>query len=1581
MQLLHRISTRYDVTLSFQDLFESANIFNMARKIRSAVMVWEDHAGQSHIGSTASSHVAMAGREGEMIKSNLTSPQLNSAKTDNAEPIKISSRELSAFEAYTPRRLSSVPNSPGLPMTRRSTNTSIVSASSVVAAVSHVSVNNDDVNGRVISILRKALGKSDLNVTDDLKNLGFTPRLAADIAVRIKRSLNVAVNVESCGTPMDVVHVVRQAMLDSIATRGWERLTVREGIPEVDEMSDNSASSPIPHSMQTPTRFLTKAQVTPGNVRSIPETVVPMPISPTGAWSPGRGSTIDDSYRTPRTRTGTQSTAGRNVPVSPFSGVGSQAPNVSSALSMNRVVKFSNPDELYPLTPLQSSLYESIPSRGLNLNYPVILRLSGRSGVDVAALQASLNIVSRRHPILRAVLVAGRSTNDIATMKLDMSSSRAVELQTYTLSSKADLNDPFTADSLMSFITSRPFDDVTRRSAYTELPFRAALYACRDAGSHILSIVFNSALVDRVSAHRVAAEVVQVYAEVVTGQLQGEFEDPECMEDPSFVDYATWNANWFQSSPLKTRQIEFWGWKLESIYLGLQLPRIAEESHSRLGGVERRDRVVGHVNLGVSSRMAVHCKVHSVTTSNVLLSALTTLLMRYGAESDVVVAVPVSGRKFDDMDRCIGRFENLVPLRFRLDKGISCSFGDVESVVNRTKIESFENADIPYVLLDEMSTSHASLFEVVFIHNPEIVEYPSLSSTGLEVDELVLQAARPLEADILFTAMDDSLGGLTVSIDFRVDRFPRPAMVAMIKHYERTLEALLTEPEQLVSSFTLLQNDLESLTVQSDIIETISLNQIVPVFRMFEDVAQQYPNKPALMDLTIQPMSFADLNRGANRIARKLRASVDLTIMESKIICLLPRSAGFVMASLAIMKAGAVCVPVDPLAITTSADYVKNLLQQTDSIKIVVESRFRDLVAAVEPSHVLFVDLIGDELSAEDDSNLLIDVGLDAMAYLLCEPGMSGDLRLFARTHQNVVLDGRWHQKTGAAIASDDKVCFTAELSSHLALVEVWAALTSGASLSIFEEGLRGQVDLFMQKMSLLQSTVLFAPTGMWSKYATYNWANSSSLRLVVVYGSGLSAGPWKGCSFAMMSVFAPSPESGICTIYAPQEREIQPPVGNPINSRCIVLDSRKRLIPPMITGELFVAGPGTTPDKYRQHLEPASELVFDQIYSDTAKPTGVLARWTYDGKLEIMGKIGHKAKVDGVMVDLAHVEEVMKLYHDVRDAVVIPLRSSDSLECSLAGYVVPKLGTRVDIDGLSSFLYSKLSHLEVPASFAEVSDGFDYHDSGMVRLSRLPMPMAPYNGQNPPISSAGELMTELEKKLYGIVSSVIGIEEFSVNDNIFHIPGSDQHKCATIISNLRKDLSLPIPMRYLFENPTVRSLSHQIARNQQVLTELSGEVMSSKTASRITLRRDFHTTHLHKAKKLSTGAGRILLQSLGLLFLCIISLVNLAPPIAIIIYLYLTYSPGLALAALPAMYLGWVALSSITMLACKWILIVDRLRASHKAYTAPMKGTPFLNWWFYSLGMKLDRRVVLDTDDFSEFDLITVEEGARIGS
>ncbi|HJP80543.1 MAG TPA: amino acid adenylation domain-containing protein [Pseudonocardiaceae bacterium] len=547
--------------------------------------------------------------------------------------------------------------------------------------------------------------------------------------------------------------------------------------------------------------------------------------------------------------------------------------------------------------------------------------------------------------------------------------------------------------------------------------------------------------------------------------------------------------------------------------------------------------------------------------------------------------------------------------------------------------------------------------------------------------------------------------------------------------------------------------------------------------------------------------TYAELDTRSNRLARYL---IGLGVGPERLVAVvLPRSLEMVAAVLAVSKAGAAYLPIDP---GYPPDRIEFMLTDAAPVAVLATSRTGTGLPAQDRQVVLddpqVIAAVAEHSGgAVGDQDRLAALVPAHPAYVIYTSGSTGRPKGVVVSHQGLASLSAYLIDT-FEIGPESRVGQVASLSFDAAVMELMMSLPAGAALVLPEQRqLAGEV-LADALRGLRASHALVGPASL----AGATPDQLPGLECMMVGGEacpGEVVAEWSS-SRRMFNAYGPTEATVCVTMSGPLSGTDAPPIGKPIwNARTYVLDERLRPVPPGVAGELYLAGPGLARGYLNQAGLTAQRFVACPFGTgERMYRTGDLARWREDGELEYLGRGDQQVQVRGFRIEPGEIEAVLAAQPGVGRAVVVA-REDRPGDQRLVGYVVPAPGSEVDPAGIRAASAKVLPVYMVPAAIV-VLDALPLTVNGKLDRTALPAPTFAAGTGREPTTPAEEILCEL-------FAEVLGVERVGVDDSFFDL-GGHSLLVARLISRVRSVLGVELEIRTVFDHPTVELLAKSLA-------------------------------------------------------------------------------------------------------------------------------------------------------------------------
>lgn len=1016
--------------------------------------------------------------------------------------------------------------------------------------------------------------------------------------------------------------------------------------------------------------------------------------------------------------------------------------------------------------------------------YNVKMALRFRRHVDREALSAALARLVERHPVLRTRYVPGD----------DGRSERVVAADTAVPVRYAEVPAELDWSSVADELLGHSFD------LSAEPPLRAAVLS-DGQGQHILALVIHHIVIDGWSRRLIQRDVDVLYRAALGCPVPDL--PPVAAEYPEFVRQQQASSDGARVA----EHVKYWRAELAG-YEPLVLPLDGVRPPLSSGPC---DQVRLALSAELTSRLRSLALRQRCSPAAAVIAVFQALLARQSGQDDIVIGSALDGRDKQEFAQTVGFFVNTVVLRARFSA--QTTFRQLLTDTSARLLAAFAHQDAPFeqvvaAVRPERTAGRNALFDVAVVHHGGVSEHHDEASAF----ERATWPHVPTPVDLEFgTSFAD--GQLHCSLMYRSDLFRRETARQYLDRVAMLFEAVLADPDTVLAELDLV-TPAEREALLSDWNGADVPYPERTIDQIFGYWASAQPDAPALADESVAK-TYAEAEADANRLARILAEG---GLGRGRVAALvLPRSVALVTAFLAVLKTGGAYLPVDPRlpgrrirqlvresGATVVVAYRESLPELTglENLAIIDEPEFRTLLdqASAKP-----LDL-GEHSAPTPDS----------AAYLLYTSGSTGEPKGVRVPHRGLVNLAEWMDRIfGSEIFS--RVLATTSFSFDMSLIETLIPLLKGGAVVLAADfleipghagtrfglvcGVPSAVEAVLDESAALDVALMLVGG------EAYTPALAKLVRAVV------------GPDAAIMNAYGPTEATIFATAWVDDLREDGAmPIGRPVgNMRAYVLDSRLRLTPPGVTGELFLAGvglahgylgaPGMTAEKF---IANPFGRTGDRMYR-----TGDLARWTCDGQLIFAGRADDQVKIRGYRIELGEVEAVLAGHPDVAQCAVV-LHEDRTAGRQLAAYVVPDTAAGPaawDSAGLRSFVAERLPGYMVPATFSRL-DVLPLSSSGKLDRRALPQPGPEPGGSGRP----GRPRTQREAFLCEAFADVIGTAQDIGPDADFFEVGGHSLLAIRLLGRIREGMNAEITLRDIFQRRTPAALAAVL--NDAVLTD-----------------------------------------------------------------------------------------------------------------------------------------------------------------
>ena len=1050
-----------------------------------------------------------------------------------------------------------------------------------------------------------------------------------------------------------------------------------------------------------------------------------------------------------------------------------------------------NLQDIYPLSPLQEGMLFDAILRQNSQAYFEQLSYRVAGPLDLDRFEAAWNELFKRHDIFRTAFIYEKTKRPLQIVLKE----RRIDFRVEDL---AGLSRP---EQDLRIAGRRQEDRARGFNLATESLVRIIVLKL---GAERFEIIWSHhhILMDGWCVARVQSEFLAIYQASKRGGA------PDLPPVAPYRQYIQWLETRGQESSLGHWQNYLAGYA--------RLATFPKKLSPAPGAAYELRRPALELEKSVADDLALLGREWGVTLNTLVRGAWGILLSRFNRTSDVVFGAVVSGRpaELPAVEQMVGLFINTIPVRARITDGPGRDY------FRRLQEEAIENEPHHYCALSDIQ-ARSGLKQSLFDHLLVFENYPTEGLLPVAENEFAIERAERFEQtnyDLVLVVEPGTT--IRFEIHFNGQVFDHRQISAIAAHLRLLLVSIAARPDAAISELPLLTPGEEKDLLAEVNPAPSPFPRDASVHALFEAQAERTPEAPALIFGEAR-LSYRELNRRAGDVAARLR---ELGVGQGALAGVyLERSAEMVIGFLAILKAGAAYVPLDP---AYPAERIAWMINDARISVLLTTARWREKVPETIP--LLLLDQPFSPEAREPPVDSRDRTGGANLAYVIYTSGSTGKPKGVAVPHRAIV---RLLCHTNyIRIEPGHKVAQASNSSFDAATFEIWGALLGGGCLVGVPREITLGPEEFASFLDEEKIDVLFLTTALFNQVVWARPSAFSGLTFLLFGGERVDPGTvhevlQNGRPKHLLHVYGPTESTTFASFFSVTDvgpEDLTVPIGRPLsNTRLYLLDAQLRPAPVGMPGEIYIGGDGLAWGYLNEPELTARKFIPDPFGGDPGErlyKTGDLARYRPGGDIEFLGRLDGQIKLRGFRIEPEEIETALLECPGIREAAVIVRDAGGDGE--LVGYFTES--QPLAFSTLREHLRGKLPDYLVPGAFARL-EAFPLNPNGKIDRAALP-PLAMIEAAAAGYVAPG---TPTETAVSAIWEEVLGRGRIGLQDNFFDL-GGHSLKATRVVSRIRNQFRLDLPLRVLFEGPTVRELAEHIDRK---LKEQGGVALPEQPA------------------------------------------------------------------------------------------------------------------------------------------------------
>ncbi len=1023
-------------------------------------------------------------------------------------------------------------------------------------------------------------------------------------------------------------------------------------------------------------------------------------------------------------------------------------------------------------------LIENLDPGNATYNMPFAFRL--RASLNIDLLEKSFNSVIARHEILRTIF----DSIDEEPVQI-IQDAMPITIRVVSLDTEEEGDAEFRAKEIINNEAQQAFD-------LRQGPLIRVTAIKISVNEFVVLVVLHHIVGDAKSFDVLLSEVAEIY-----DSLERDKPFPLLPLALQYTDFSEWMKENLTGNKLN-EQLAFWQDYLNgapnTLNLPVDFPRHMERTQA---GASKTFELPDELTAKVQ---AVGRDTGS-TIFMVCLAAFKALMSRYTNSDDLVVGTPISNRNREELKPLIGFFVNTLALR--TDLSCDPSFGEILSRVRESTLAAFAHQDLPFDYLVEQldikrRSTEVPLINTMFSFNQSGLENPPPNMEPMPV------AVNTAKFDLSMEVVKRK-ENLALHVEYATDLLEGTTIDYFIQHYIRLLDHGVSSPDTPLSQLR-VQGEAEYQTITEQWSKGKEL--ALPDGNVRDWMLEQLRTRGNALALADQgeELSYQQLHERIKLISQQLLTT---GIKPGDVVAVyMKRSTDLIVSMAAIVNCGAAFLLLDVRYPENRLSYIV----QDAGAKIVL-SHSED-AAKVPPEIRDRCITINDEVQCQSDVlQPQLSLGGDDLAYVVYTSGSTGKPKGVEITHAGLANLVKWQQST-FKLSKEDRASQIMGAAFDGFMLDTWAYLCIGASVHIVNDETRVSPRYLIRWLDEKKITVAAIPSPLMESMFDEFWPECKSLRFILTGGDTLHRNPPASLPCKLYNLYGPTENTVVSTYKEVSPfvaMGIKPSIGRPIaNHRAFVLDAHRGLVSAGVVGELYVGGPGLARG-YRNNTELTAQAFVEVAIPGEVNPirlyrTGDQAKLLANGEIDFIGRSDRQINIRGFRIELAEIEANLFEYESIARAAVIAAQA-DSNNAHLIAFLEAVESQQLSISQVRDFLQNRLPAFALPSSY-QVLTKLPVTANGKIDYDALEL------AANKQETAFVAPSSPTEEIVAGIWNSILGREVVGVEENFFSL-GGHSLLAAKVITRMNRVFKIDIPIKAIFDEPTVSALARGIDGNK----------------------------------------------------------------------------------------------------------------------------------------------------------------------